>query len=815
MGTQFTIYYNKMKKILIFLFALSALVSSGQNKHTIGTTLVSGVGAKVNGAVISADTLGAEINALWYGAQGDGLFDNYTILSYVLATNSIHHRIHLPAGNYYSSQMLPTVLVNSKFYGDDSSTKIICPAGTVIALGDFINSTIEHIRLLDTRVHSAQDFVHGPIYSNGNHTWNSKLIDVDISAPNDNVTGVNILCQNGSNGGSIDRLTLERMNIHDMGQSGVSIMNRNYGPGGSDSGKNVWIIDSRISNLGTQGTNGTGVTWDGNGTGGGILRTSFSNCFDICIENTGYSYQEYGWIKMRNSNPSNPLYGIGSSGRPIVGMWVHDIQEPDSMPNGNGFSNWIGSTIERSTFLANGGAPGAIFRNCTNVLSQHNHYGTNFGNGLLVQSHLPDTGSSTIPLPCTNNIFQYDSVDNRTASANTALIQFSGPFASNNQFDHVKLGKASGGLYVQDTSLGAHNNCISNASLLSDTTNLSFNTVVISMSDANYTFNQDQDGIMSPYYIVNGSLTAPRVLTFTNRSHTGFTIFNNTGQTLNPTYSITSSSTPLPAGQTAMFFNDGTTLRSNLNSTAAFVTLTGTQTLANKTLTAPVMTAPVLGTPASGTLTNATGLPIAGITGLATGVGTWFATPSSANFAAAITDETGTGALVFAGSPALTGAPTAPTQTVGDNTTDIATDAFANASSAAAVTGAHLASTFNMPTLSSKTGIASFTNDTAWYTRNGTIVTVYAHVTAAATSANTTVGLFMTVPIASSFVGGHALWGTATTTAFTVASTGSNTGAAASEGIITGDGSGKAVLTWVASTTASVDWYLSYSYKIQ
>jgi hypothetical protein len=43
------------------------------------------------------------------------------------------------------------------------------------------------------------------------------------------------------------------------------------------------------------------------------------------------------------------------------------------------------------------------------------------------------------------------------------------------------------------------------------------------------------------------------------------------------------------------------------------VTLTGVQTLTNKTLTAPVLTAPVLGIPASGTLTNATGLPAAGV----------------------------------------------------------------------------------------------------------------------------------------------------------------------------------------------------------
>lgn len=60
-------------------------------------------------------------------------------------------------------------------------------------------------------------------------------------------------------------------------------------------------------------------------------------------------------------------------------------------------------------------------------------------------------------------------------------------------------------------------------------------------------------------------------------------------------------------------------------------------------------TAPVLGTPASGTLTNATGLPIAGIAGLATGIGTFLATPSSANLRAALTDEVGAGSAYFVG----------------------------------------------------------------------------------------------------------------------------------------------------------------------
>jgi len=44
------------------------------------------------------------------------------------------------------------------------------------------------------------------------------------------------------------------------------------------------------------------------------------------------------------------------------------------------------------------------------------------------------------------------------------------------------------------------------------------------------------------------------------------------------------------------------------------VTLTGTQSLTNKTLTSPTLTTPALGTPASGVLTNCSGLPAANIT---------------------------------------------------------------------------------------------------------------------------------------------------------------------------------------------------------
>lgn len=100
--------------------------------------------------------------------------------------------------------------------------------------------------------------------------------------------------------------------------------------------------------------------------------------------------------------------------------------------------------------------------------------------------------------------------------------------------------------------------------------------------------------------------------------------------------------------------------------------------------TSPTLVTPLLGTPTSGVLTNATGYTVANLSGAATGVLTFLATPSSANLATAITDETGSGALVFGTAPTLAKPvingtnPTAATYAPASGSQTVALDCAAN-----------------------------------------------------------------------------------------------------------------------------------------
>lgn len=706
-----------MKKILLLALLFSFLIKS-QAQHNIGGggTLTGKNGVKVLNGVISNDTAALPtVSAASYGAIGDGVTDNYAALSAMMvATAGMNYTMILPHGTYLISQPLAMRLINATFRGQDSSTKIICmTSGSVFKfVGDFINSHIQYLELYSGYINATQDFGNGPIYSIGFHNWHSSVDYVTCKAPYANVTGINFIVQTGSSGGSNIDLHLTHFTVDSCGQSGVSVVGRNYSLHGKDSCADIFLEYFYIGHLGLSGTNGTGVTQDGNGKRGKMLHGVFNTCYDICVENTGYDSWEYGWIRMMNSSPGNPLYGFSFDplvGRPLVKhCWVHDVSS-DSLPNTAGFfMRCTDLTVERSTFLTNGGSlPAAIFRNCSNYTTRWNHYGSNYQIGVEVQDRWDTAG--------VNGIHSHETVDNSNAASNTALIEWTGPNIRNDAWDNLTTKKATGGSYTLNTD-SANNNYVSSMSLSTDTTALASMITTVTMTDANYIFTQDQDNILSTLYVVNGSLSTTRTLTFNNVNHNNFSIFNNTNQSLTVTYGATASTVLLPTGQTMLFFNDGTTLRgfgggsgggagvSSYNTRtgavtpssgdytiaqisgqgAGIATFLGTPSSANLAAavtgetgtgalvfgTSPTLVTPALGTPSAIVLTNGTALPVStGISGMASGIAAFLATPNSGNLGTAVIDETGSGALVFAISPTFTtpnlGTPSAITLTNG------------------------------------------------------------------------------------------------------------------------------------------------------
>jgi len=170
---------------------------------------------------------------------------------------------------------------------------------------------------------------------------------------------------------------------------------------------------------------------------------------------------------------------------------------------------------------------------------------------------------------------------------------------------------------------------------------------------------------------------------------------------------------------------------------------TGSVVLSNS----PTLVTPALGTPTSGTATNLTGLPIStGVSGLGTGVATFLGTPSSANLISAVTDETGSGALVFANSPTLvTPALGTPSALVGTNITGTASGLTAgNVTTNANLTGA-ITSTGNATSLgsfSSANLLGALTDETgtgsAVFATSPTLVTPILGTPTSATLTNAT-----------------------------------------------------------------------------
>jgi len=355
------------------------------------------------------------------------------------------------------------------------------------------------------------------------------------------------------------------------------------------------------------------------------------------------------------------------------------------------------------------------------------------------------------------------------------------------------LAVADGGTGAS-TAAGALNNLLpsqtSNANkyLQTDGTNATWDAVSLSTAD-----------ITGTLPVANGGTGV------TSSTGTGNVVLSNSPTLVTPALGTPSAAVltnatglPISTGVSGLGTGVATLLAtpSSANLASAITDETGSGSLVFAT--SPTLVTPILGTPTSGTLTNATGLPIStGVSGLGTGVATFLGTPSSANLISAVTDETGTGSLVFATSPTLvTPALGTPSALVGTNITGTASGLTAgNVTTNANLTGA-ITSTGNATSLgsfSSANLLGALTDETgtgsAVFATSPTLVTPILGTPTSATLTNATglpltTGVTGTLPVANggtgtstpSIVAGTNVTVTGTWPNQTIASTASGTG---------------------------------------
>ena len=503
-----------------------------------GGTVIKPTSVSGAGRWLAVDT--TYINAKQFGAKGDGLNDDTASLN-AFFTNANNKQCEIPSGTYKITSLISKALSNCRIYGTEGATTLFGSFGyAILRLFDLSNVSFYGIKFQTDYVNAAQDLGASVVYSHQNNVKNTDFRRCSFSSLSANTSALTFYARINAadTSATIDGLWIEDCDFVDVGRIAVTIMNRNTNA--FTAAQRVYFNRNKGKNLGTQGSFGFLVSFDGYGQHFTCNENLVEDALGIGIENTSWRDGEFKGNRFRDFVR---VYAPMSFSGTMTGLVVEDNR---TMDTANSRSNFIGVSDSRfrGNYFEASGDYAFSLRNGSNNLFCGDIYKSDNIYAALVGL----AGATTA-----GNQWRNCTFDTSGSAANTSVVRFDGSATTRNVVSGGQILKGTGGS-IADQSNGAVGNFVEDYTDASGL--IPSNYLTVSMSDADYTFSSQNQTVRYYNFRFNGTLTADRTVTFPN-AMANFTFWNNTDYALTVKPLSGSGFVVFPS-QRVVVYNNGT-----------------------------------------------------------------------------------------------------------------------------------------------------------------------------------------------------------------------------------------------------------------